>query len=127
MKSTPFLLTALSLLTAIGCTVARAELIEIKWSESGKFDHHAPIAARKFVEICGPLSKDQTIAWSFKAEQPVNFNIHFHAGEEVTYPAKVEGASSASGQLKPVSDQDYCWMWSNKTDKPLDLTLTLQK
>ncbi len=127
MKSTPFFLTGLSLLTAISCTIARAELIEIKWSESGKFDYRAPIAARKFVEICGALNKDQSIAWSFKAEQPVNFNIHFHVGEEVTYPAKVEGAGSAAGQLKPASNQDYCWMWSNKTDKPLELMLTLQR
>ena len=127
MKTTPFLLTGLSLLTAMACTSARAELVEIQWRESGQFDYRAPIAARKFVEICGALNKDQRIAWSLKAEQPVNFNIHFHVGEEVTYPAKVEGADSASGQLKPASQQDYCWMWSNKTEQPVDLMVTLQK
>ena len=127
MTSSPSFLISLSLLSVLACTSARAELVEIKWSESGRFDYSAPIAARKFVEICGSLNKNQSIAWSFKAEQPVNFNIHFHEGDEVTYPAKVEGVGSASGQLKPVIDQDYCWMWSNKTETPLNLKFTLQR
>lgn len=127
MKSTPRFLTGLSLLAVFACSIARAELVDISWSEAGRFEYSAPIAARKFVEICGALEKDQPVAWSFKAEQPVNFNIHFHVGEAVTYPAKVEGAGAASGQLKPASKQDYCWMWSNKSDKPVALILSLQK
>jgi hypothetical protein len=105
----------------------RAELIEIQWNEAGRFEHAKPIAPGKFVEICGKLDKTRPVSWQFSAERALNFNIHFHEGEKVTYPAKVEGATAASGLLKIVSEHDYCWMWSNKSDQAIELKLSLSR
>ncbi|MCV2353003.1 hypothetical protein LNV09_02380 [Paucibacter sp. B2R-40] len=108
-------------------TQVRAELIEIQWNEAGRFEHAKPLAPGKFVEICGKLDKTRPVSWQFGAERPLNFNIHFHEGEKVTYPAKVEGATAASGLLKIVSEHDYCWMWSNKSDQAIELKLSLSR
>ncbi len=106
---------------------AQAEVTDIQWDASGRFDTKALVAPGKFAEICGKLAKGQSVGWVFKAEAPMNFNIHYHEGKKVEFPAKVDGAISAEGQLTVAVDQDYCWMWSNKTDKTAALNLTLQK
>ena len=84
------------------------------------------LAPGKFLEICGKLDRARAVTWQFSAEQPLNFNIHFHEGEKVTYPAKVEGASAAAGRLKVVSEQDYCWMWTNKSKEEVKLEMSLR-
>lgn len=106
---------------------ARAELIEIQWSEAGRFEQNRLIEAGKFLEVCGKLDKAKPVTWKFSVERALNFNIHFHEGEKVTYPAKVEGATSAAGLLKAASEQDYCWMWSNKSGQAVELKLSLSR
>jgi len=112
-------------LLALG--TARADLVDIRWNDAGRFEYKAQIAPSKFAEVCGKLAKGQRVEWSFRAERPTQFNIHHHEGKQVVYPAKVDGASAAEGQLNPTLDQDFCWMWSNETDQPIALTLTLQR
>lgn len=108
-------------------STAQAELIEIRWSEAGQFAHSSEIAPGKFLELCGKLASTPGVRWNFKAQQALNFNIHFHEGEKVTYPAKAEGLQLAAGVLKPASEQDYCWMWSNKSDKTVSLSVELAR
>ncbi len=128
MRRRPISLTAgLAFGLALLGAQVRAELIEIQWTEAGRFEHAKPLAAGKFVEICGKLDKAKPVSWQFSAERALNFNIHFHEGEKVTYPAKVEGATAAAGLLKIVSEQDYCWMWSNKADQAVELKLSLSR
>ena len=125
------LLQAMTAGSALGLALlggpARAELVEIQWNEAGRYEYGRQLAAGKFIEICGKLDKAKPVAWQFSAERPLNFNIHFHEGEKVTYPAKVEGATAASGLLKIVSEQDYCWMWTNKSDQALELKVLLSR
>ena len=118
---------ALALGLALFNGQARAELIEIQWSAAGRFEHVQLLAPGKFLELCGKLDKVRPVAWQFSAAQPVNFNIHFHEGEKVTYPAKVEGLLAASGRLKVVSEQDYCWMWSNKAEQGVEIKVVLSR
>ena len=120
-------LTLPCLLALAAATAAHAELVEIRWSEAGRFEHKASIAPGKFAEVCGKLPKGQTVAWNFRTEAPTNFNIHYHEGKKVSYPAKIDGAGAAEGQLLAAVDQDYCWMWSNKSERALTLALTLQR
>ncbi|TDP64095.1 hypothetical protein [Roseateles toxinivorans] len=122
--NSPLICAGLGLL-ALG--TAHAELVDIRWNDAGRFEYQAQIAPAKFAEVCGKLGKGQRVDWSFRAERPTQFNIHYHESKQVVYPAKVDGASAAEGQLNPALDQDFCWMWSNKTDKPIALTLTLQR
>jgi len=106
---------------------AHAELVDIAWSAGQRFDRSFSVAPGKFSEVCGKLAKGDSVAWHFEAEQPLNFNIHYHVGKAVEYPARQEGAKSARGTLSVPLDQDYCWMWTNKGASAAKLLLQLSK
>jgi hypothetical protein len=117
-----FFMLSLWLLSA---SAARAELIEIQWQDGGKFERQMTVAPGKFAEVCGPLKTGQTINWSFESETPLNFNIHYHVGKDVRYPAKQDKVQAQQGNLLVDPAQDYCWMWVNKTAKASRLTMKL--
>ncbi|MEJ6000055.1 hypothetical protein [Paucibacter soli] len=105
--------------------LAHAELIEIGWGDTGRFERQLSLAPGKFAEICGPLQAGQTVNWNYQSDQALNFNIHYHLGKEVRYPARVEQSSQEQGSLVVDGAQDYCWMWSNKSRQTVKLSVTL--
>lgn len=121
--------TALMVATlALGASsVARAEIAEIRWDAQGRAIQTFQLAPGKFAEYCGKLSKGQTVRWSFEAGAALDFNIHYHPGKEVEYPAKAKGVAAQQGELKVALDQDYCWMWSNKGGAATSLSVHLQR
>ena len=117
---------ALSL--AILCsTAARADIIDIAWNEQGRFERRVSVAPGKFAEVCGKLARADSVAWRFEASGPLNFNIHYHEGKDVRYPERRDALAGASGRLQVVLDQDYCWMWTNKSGQAVDLKLLLTR
>ena len=123
------LLAALAVAVAVAAMApsARAELVNIVWDASGRFETETKVASGKFAEACGPLAKGQTVAWSFKADRPMNFNVHYHLGEQVVFPAKQDAAAEAHGTLDVSVARDYCWMWTNKGESPSTVRLTLSR
>lgn len=105
----------------------RAELVGIHWDEGGRFERDLAVAPGKFVEVCGKFTRGQSITWAFDADGPLNFNVHYHQGAQVVYPAKQDAAAKAQGALDVTLDQDYCWMWSNKSGRSGQLRLLLKK
>ena len=117
---------ALSL--AILCsTAARADIIDIAWNEQGRFERRVSVAPGKFAEVCGKLARADSVAWRFDASGPLNFNIHYHEGKDVRYPERRDALAGASGRLQVVLDQDYCWMWTNKSGQAVDLNFLLMR
>ena len=113
------------LVAAVIAIDARAELVEIAWDKAGRFETTVGVAPGQFAEVCGKLAKGQSIAWSFKGDRPMNFNIHYHEGKQVVFPAKQDAAVDAQGKLDVSLSQDYCWMWANRGESPSTLLLTL--
>lgn len=120
------LLLALPLLLATTFSAAAADLVPLEWSADGAFSKEVTVPAGKFVEACGKLPAKTKVAWSFEAGGPTDFNIHFHEGKKVRFPAKKSAVSKASGTLNAKVEQDYCWMWTNKgsSDASLQFKLT---
>ena len=116
-------------LTAIATasSLAQAELLDIAWNASGHYEKTSTVQPGKFLELCGGLTKGQAIDWSFDADRPLDFNVHFHQGNEVVFPAKQDAVKQASGTLSVAAKQDYCWMWSNKKVTPASLTVRLKR
>jgi hypothetical protein len=106
---------------------AATELVEIEWNASNAFERTIDVGPGKFAELCGKLTKDQSIAWSFKAPQPLDFNIHFHEGKNVVFPVKRAQVAALEGEWKVVVDQDYCWMWENKSAAKASVTVELHR
>ena len=99
---------------ALASNFAQAELLDIAWNVNGQYEKTATVQPGKFLELCGDLAKGQAIGWSFEADQSLDFNVHFHQGNEVVFPVKQDAIKQASGTLIVAAKQDYCWMWSNK-------------
>jgi hypothetical protein len=115
-----------ALLIAVLCS-ARAEVVDIRWSGDGRFNHDGTIAAGKSVEICGKLPAGTAVRWNFEAAPAVDFNVHYHVGQDVVFPFKRSAVGTAKNTLVTKIEQDYCWMWSNKSAATATLSVQLQK
>lgn len=124
-RTLPRLAPALAIALAAGA--ANAEIIDIQWGDGGSAAREFRVEPGKFAEWCGKLRKGEKIAWRFEAAAPLDFNIHYHEGKDVRFPAKQSGAARAEGTLEVEVDQDYCWMWSNKAAAPVTLKAALAK
>ena len=118
---------ALAAAALSGSAFAATHIVDIAWSPDGRFAHKAQIAAGKFVEVCGKLAVGDGVRWSFTAAAPVDFNIHYHVGKEVVFPAKQAQVGGGRDTLNVTVAQDYCWMWTNKGAAPVSLTLELAR
>lgn len=124
--------TSVLRLLAITCAAmagapARADVIDIAWSPDGRFEHRAELAPGGFAEVCGRLARGSAVRWRFDAAGALDFNIHYHQNKQVVFPLKRSGAAKGAATLKVKLDQDYCWMWTNKTTQALSLHLTLAR
>ncbi|MEP7207037.1 MAG: hypothetical protein ABI920_08860 [Casimicrobiaceae bacterium] len=106
-------------------SLAHADVIPITWDAAGRFEQRFDVAPGKFAEACERLRSGTTVEWRFETTAPADFNIHYHAGEAVVTPAQETQVQRAHGTLRVASDQDYCWMWSNKGAVPISTTLSL--
>ena len=105
---------------------AKEHLIEVAWSGDGDYKAELRIAAGKFKELCVPLKKGERIEWSFSSPVDTSFNIHYHVGSDVSYPAKVDGIRAAQGALEVKADQEYCWLWKAGAE-PAQLAASLKR
>jgi hypothetical protein len=120
----------LTLLCALAFTLSEAQaagLVPIEWTADGQFAKELTVPGKKFVEACGKLAAGAKVDWSFEAGAPMDFNIHFHAGKEVRYPAKEKASFKSSGTLEAKVEQDYCWMWTSSSAGEASLKLQLKR
>jgi hypothetical protein len=85
------------------------------------------LGAKKIKEACFNLKQNEQIKYSFKASDPVKFNIHYHIGSEVFYPV----ANQLTPEFKTTiftapSTQHYCFMWSNPHDTSVTLNFRIR-
>lgn len=123
-KTGHLLTTAVALAAA---PASPAEIIDIKWSGEGFFLHKATVAPGKLVELCGKLPAGLKVRWEFNAGLPLDFNVHYHVGKDVMFPVKRSAVSNAKDALHAKTEQDCCWMWSNKSAAPATLSVKLQR
>ena len=69
---------------------------------------------KKVHEECTRLEAGQSRRWHWKSDAPVDFNIHYHRGEEVFYPIKRDGMRGDGGTFTARTGEDYCWMWTGR-------------
>jgi hypothetical protein len=116
-----------ALAVAAGASPASAEIVALAWNGNGQFSREFRVPPAKFVELCDKLPAGTKVEWSFEAQGPMNFNVHYHQGKQVHFPAKQDQVSRAEGMLEASTAQDYCWMWTNKGTSDVALTVRLQR
>jgi hypothetical protein len=105
---------------------AHAEQVEINWEADGRFGYEALLAGEAMTEVCGPLNENDVVEWKLKSATPVDFNIHYHQGDEVVYPARVNSVRELGDRLNVTLTQSYCWMLTNPQPGPTVIELDLQ-
>jgi hypothetical protein len=75
----------------------------------------------KIHESCFVLDSNESIKYSFTTTSPIAFNIHYHLGEQVKYPVKINSVSTKSDIFKATIKQQYCQMWTNNGNQPIQL------
>ena len=83
------------------------------------------VKASGVTEECFRLPADGSVGYAFEATGPVDFNIHFHRGNDVEYPVKSDQVRQADARFVAPSAQEYCLMWTNRTAAPLAVSGTL--
>ena len=120
-----------AVVVVLGLAAAHAEasatLVDIAWDARGRFRHSAPLPAGQVLEVCGRLQAGVVVAWRHDTSVPVAFNIHYHVGQDVVYPVQVASTRGGADRLRVTQEQDYCWMWTNKTGGAATVTLELQR
>jgi len=82
------------------------------------------ISPGKFHEPCMSLRRGETLSYQFNADQPLEFNLHYHPGEKVEYPIPVMLMEEGKGTFKPGSDFTYCLMWQNRTTENVRMSFS---
>jgi hypothetical protein len=123
----PCLRAVLAMALLAATTLARSEVMDLAWTPSGSFERKLTVAPGQFAELCGPLAKGQSVQWRFEAGAALDFNIHYHQGNDVIYPARASGVARSDGTLAVDVAQDYCWMWTNKSASAVELKVQLQR
>ena len=107
-------------------TTCKAEVISFKLEANPSFKTQVNIQPGKFSEVCGKLKKGNSIRWQFDSSAPLEFNIHYHEGKNVVFPYKMSAIKSGEEELLISLDQDYCWMWTNKSKEEVKLEMSLR-
>jgi len=124
----PNLAAQMLLLSALvfSFTTCKAEVISFKLEANPSFKTQVNIQPGKFSEVCGKLKKGNLIRWQFDSSAPLEFNIHYHEGKNVIFPYKMSAIKSGEEELLIYLDQDYCWMWTNKSKEEVKLEMSLR-
>lgn len=117
----------MALALAAIATSATADIVDIAWDTGGRFERTLSVAPGKFAELCGKLPAGLMVRWEFEASVPLDFNVHYHVGKEVVFPSKLAAVATAKDTLDTKIEQDYCWMWSNKSAAPATTEIKLQR
>lgn len=119
--------TIVAVLLVLLAGSVRASLVVIAWDEENGFRHAAELEAGGVAEVCGELQAGERVRWAFEAGAELDFNIHYHEGDEVTYPVKSPQVRSLADTLTAAVDQTYCWMWANSSADPGTLKVELSR
>ncbi|MGH8034229.1 MAG: hypothetical protein ACREO9_03310 [Lysobacterales bacterium] len=120
-----FIRTACIFLALFSASLS-AKTIEIAWTPDGRFGYEALLAADQADEICGSFTAGDAIQWTLKSSQALDFNIHYHQGDEVIYPVKKTAVTAGSERLAVTVPQTYCWMLTNTGGEAAVITLDLE-
>lgn len=87
---------------------------------------NSSIEPGKVHEVCMNLTEGQNLIYFFKSTQKMNFNIHYHEGEKVTFPVEEYPTNMGSDVFTAPLEQGYCMMWTNIADEAVDLDVSYE-
>jgi hypothetical protein len=104
-----------------------AVMSPIPWDAQGQFVEELEVPDQGVVEACEKLTAGAKVHWLYEADAPLDFNVHYHQGKKVRMPVRKDRTAKAEALFKAPTAQEYCWMWTNKSGAPVQLTLQLRR
>ena len=77
-------------------------------------------------EICPEMDAGQSLKFEFESDHQVEFNLHYHEGEKVTYPIEPQKLSSITKTFKAPIKQTYCLMWKGLNEEASKIKINYQ-
>ena len=84
------------------------------------------VAAGKVGEVCMPLRAGDTLAWTFEASAPADFNLHHHVDKQVLMPVQRKAVAADRAQHTADRANDWCLMWTAPAGQGITVTGTWQ-
>jgi len=79
------------------------------------------VEPRGFAEPCLSMGRAERLEYQFDSTAELDFNIHYHAGENVFFPVDLKALTAQTGVFVAPAARTYCLMWTNKGDHPVQL------
>ena len=73
---------------------------------------HVTLEPGEAHEECLHIARGDKRSYYWRANGPVDFNVHYHRGDRPIYPLKRDGMRGDGGSFVAKVAQDYCWMWT---------------
>jgi hypothetical protein len=105
------------LLASLACSLAAAAAASPA-VKSPELVVEVNLAPKKVHEECARLETGESRRWHWKSSAAVDFNIHYHRGDDVFFPVKRDGMRGDGGTFAAKTGEDYCWMWTAR-DAPV--------
>lgn len=80
----------------------------------------------KVHEICFAMELGERLTYAFQSSREMNFNIHYHQGEKVSFPVAAHLTAQESDIFTAMSNQGYCMMWTNPSNRIVPLNVVYQ-
>ena len=103
----------------LGAAAAAAHAHETSGASTASKTIELP--AREFHEECLELTPRQRLSYAFRSAQPLDFNIHYHRGNDVFYPVQQKNVRAYKNTFVPRRNDGYCLMWTNATQGSVTL------
>lgn len=104
---------------ALGLTMQVAQASSAA-AESGQLN----LPDGKVHEVCKALVEGEQWPYRFTSEPALEFNVHYHVGDEVIFPVGPMHASQKAGTVTAELDQTYCLMWRNDSGQAATLDVS---
>lgn len=69
------------------------------------------LSGKAFDERCLTLAAGEAIRYRFRASAPVDFNIHYHRGDEMSFPVRRAAVREIDATFRAKRADGYCLMW----------------
>jgi hypothetical protein len=70
------------------------------------------IAPNSVHEECVTMKAGERRAYEWTSNHPLDFNVHYHHGKDISFPVKKDNVSADKGTFEAKSAEGYCWMWT---------------
>ena len=114
MIITKFTITAFGLTSIVAMSaLADSQIPDQVISDVADKEYVHAIAANRLHEECFPMKAGERVTFSFKSNEVIDFNIHYHNQNKVHYPLKIEKITALAKTVQVTKKSVYCLMWKN--------------